>query len=215
MICVNDLVVSVGAFSLRNISFDIAAGQYAILMGKTGCGKTTLLETICGLRAVNRGSISLHGRDVTELRPGQRGIGYVPQDGALFPNMTVSEHLGFSLRLRRVSRALTETRVTELARLLRIEHLLNRKPTGLSGGEAQRVALGRALGAKPSVMFLDEPLNALDAATHDQMCDLLRKVCREANITTIHVTHNREEAERLADRIFIMDNGAMAEEQRA
>src|SRR3990172_1817105 len=145
MISINNLVVRAGSFLLDQISFEVPAGQYAVLMGKTGSGKTTLLEAICGLKRVLHGSIRLGGREVSRLRPAERGIGYVPQDKALFTTMTVREHLAFSLVLRCWTRPEIDQRVQELSELLGLQALLTRRPAGLSGGEAQRVALGRAL----------------------------------------------------------------------
>jgi ABC-type sugar transport system ATPase subunit len=183
-------------------------------MGKTGCGKTTLLEAICGLRQVHAGRIVLLGRDVTQLKPAQRGVGYVPQDLALFPGHTVREHLAFALEVRRWSRAAIDARVRELAGLLGITHLLDRYPQGLSGGEAQRVALGRALAFHPPVLLLDEPLSALDEDTRSEMATLLRDVQRQTGVTTLHVTHSLTEARRLADRLFVLERAGLREEAR-
>jgi molybdate/tungstate transport system ATP-binding protein len=207
MIAVNHLTVQVGGFVLEDVGFDVPTGQYAVLMGRTGAGKTTLLEALCGLKAVTGGSIRLNGRDVTRLKPAERGIGYVPQDRALFQTMTVHEHLAFALTIQKASRQVIQQNVAELSRLLGIEHLLDRRPAGLSGGEAQRVALGRALSARPGVLCLDEPLSALDDETRQEMYDLLEQVQKSTNVTILHVTHNRDEAERLADRIFLLRNG--------
>ena len=158
MIRVENLRVQAGTFSLDSISFEVATGQYAVLMGRTGAGKTTLMESICGLRRVACGRIWLLDRDVTRLKPAERGIGFVPQDGALFETMAVHQQLGFALTVRRRTRREIDRRVGELADLLGIKHLLCRKSAGLSGGERQRVALGRALAAHPGVLCLDEPL---------------------------------------------------------
>jgi ABC-type sugar transport system ATPase subunit len=207
MIAVEHLTVRAGAFALEDVSFAVPAGRYAVLMGRTGAGKTTLLEALCGLKPVVGGTIRLHERDVTRLKPAERDIGYVPQDRALFQTMTVREHLAFALVIRRTGRELVRQRVTQLARLLGIEHLLERKPNGLSGGEAQRVALGRALSAQPGILCLDEPLSALDDETKRGMFDLLEKVQQTTGVTILHVTHNLEEAERLADKIFLLQNG--------
>ncbi len=212
MIAVEDLTIHAGNFRLEGINFEIQPGQYVPLMGATGCGKTTIIECICGLRTVDRGRILLGGRDVTRLRPGERGIGYVPQDGALFPTMTVYEHLAFALRLRKLPRSAIDQRVRELAGTLGIAHLLPRKPAGLSGGEAQRVALGRALSPRPAILCLDEPLNALDRETQQRMCDLLKTVTRESAITTLHVTHDPTGARRRADRILVLRDGGIAAE---
>jgi molybdate/tungstate transport system ATP-binding protein len=207
MIAVDHLTVRVGGFALEDVGFDVPTGQYAVLMGRTGAGKTTLLEALCGLKAAANGSIRLNGRDVTRLKPAERGIGYVPQDRALFQTMTVREHLAFALTIQKADRQVIQQSVTELSRLLSIEHLLDRRPPGLSGGEAQRVALGRALAARPGVLCLDEPLSALDDETRQEMYELLEQVQESTNVTILHVTHNRDEAERLADRIFLLRNG--------
>jgi ABC-type sugar transport system ATPase subunit len=207
MIAVDHLTVRVGGFALEDVGFDVPTGQYAVLMGRTGAGKTTLLEGLCGLKAVTGGTIQLNGRDVTRLKPAERGIGYVPQDRALFQSMTVHEHLAFALTIRKADRQVIQQSVAELSRLLSIEHLLDRRPPGLSGGEAQRVALGRALAARPGVLCLDEPLSALDDETRQEMYELLEQVQESTNVTILHVTHNRDEAERLADRIILLRNG--------
>ena len=207
MITVDHLTVRVGAFALENVGFEVPTGQYAVLMGRTGAGKTTLLEALCGLKTVTGGTIRLNGRDVTRLKPAERGIGYVPQDRALFQTMTVREHLAFALRIQKVGRQVIQQNVAELSRLLGIEHLLDRRPPGLSGGEAQRVALGRALSARPGVLCLDEPLSALDDETRREMYELLENVRQSTSVTILHVTHNLDEAEQLADRIFLLRNG--------
>lgn len=171
-------------------------------MGTTGRGKTTLLESICGLRRVEEGQILIHGRDMTRWSPADREIGYVPQDLALFPTLTVQQHLEFALRLRKQSAAIMSERTKELSEVLGIEHLLNRSIVGLSGGESQRVALGRALSFRPSILLLDEPLSALDESTRLEMHDLLRRVKQSTGVTTLHVTHSAAESESLADRCF-------------
>ena len=209
MIAVERLTIQAGAFALSNVSFEVPTGGYAVLMGRTACGKTTLLETICGLRRSEAGRITIDGRDVTSLKAAERGIGYVPQDGALFTTMTVREHLAFALAVRRRSSDEIEERVAELAALLGIEELLDRRPQGLSGGERQRVALGRALSARPSVLCLDEPLSSLDEETHGEMCELLATVRRETGVTTLHVTHRSTEARALGDHLFRIDSGSL------
>jgi ABC-type sugar transport system ATPase subunit len=175
-------------------------------MGRTGCGKTTLLEIICGLRQPHAGRVLISERDVTHEPPAARGVGYVPQDGAMFPTMTVREQLGFALRLRRQPH---EEIVNQLATDLGITHLLDRLPQNLSGGERQRVALGRALAANPKVLVLDEPLSALDEELRDDLAALLKRVQREHSITALHITHSRAEAAHLADVIFRLEDGAV------
>ena len=209
MIRLENVDLQAGAFALRGICFEVPAGQYAALMGKTGSGKTTILEAVIGLRRVSRGRIILDETDVTRYKPAVRGIGYMPQDAALFSTMTVREHLAFALMIRHAPAALIDRRVAALADLLGITHLLHRTPQGLSGGERQRTALGRALAFQPRVLCLDEPLSALDEETRQQMYVLLREVQSRTQVTTLHVTHSHEEAEKLADCVFYIENGAV------
>jgi ABC-type sugar transport system ATPase subunit len=211
MILIDQLCVRAGAFSIENVSLRVGPGEYAVLMGKTGCGKTTLLEAICGLKTAHAGRVVLLDRDVTRLRPAERGVGYVPQDLALFPSLRVRDHLAFALEVRRWRPADIDRRVAEMAELLGIAHLLERFPRGLSGGESQRVALGRALSFHPRILLLDEPLSALDEDTRGEMVALLRQVQRRAGVTTLHVTHSLTEARRLADRLFVFERGAVRE----
>ncbi len=211
MIRLADLSIRLGAFVLDDINLQVPAGSYAVLMGRTGCGKTTILEAVCGLRRLAGGRIFLMGEDVTGMPPGRRNVGLVPQDGALFNPMTVAEHLGFALRVRRRPAAEIAARVEELAGWLNLGHLLKRRPFGLSGGERQRVALGRALAAKPHVLCLDEPFSALDEDTRAEMVELLRRIHRQAGVTVLHVTHNRQEAAALAGQLFRLQNGKLIE----
>ena len=178
-----------------------------MLMGKTGSGKTTILEAITGLKSVPAGRIVLCGTDVTRLKPAERNIGFVPQDGALFSTMSVRDQLGFALTIRRVGRRKIDSRVSEMAELLEIEHLLDRSVAGLSGGEKQRVALGRALAFRPAVLCLDEPLSALDDDTRGQIVELLNRVKKETGVTALHITHNRREASVLADVLLEVADG--------
>jgi molybdate/tungstate transport system ATP-binding protein len=198
-----------GAFSLADVSFRVPTGAYAVLMGRTGSGKTTILEAICGLKSVVAGTIRLAGRDVTRLKPAERGIGLVPQDGALFRSMSVREHLEFALEIRGWSAADRARRVDALAAMVGVEHLLSRGVVGLSGGERQRVALGRALSFRPAILCLDEPLSALDDESRQEIIDLLKRVQRETGVTVLHVTHNRSEAERLAEVWLRLEDGAV------
>jgi len=211
MIELQQVAIRSGSFSLSDVSFRIEAGQYAVLMGKTGSGKTTILEAICGLRKVSAGRILIQDVDVTHWSPSDRQLGFVPQDLALFPTLKVREHLEFALRIRRFSRTDMQRRTDELAEVLGIGHLLDRHIQGLSGGESQRVALGRALTHHPAVLLLDEPLSALDQATRNDMHEWLLKVKQATGVTTLHITHNIEESEALADRRLILENGRVTE----
>ena len=209
MIRFNSIALIQGDFHLSNLSFEIPEGAYAVLMGPTGCGKTTVLELLCGLRAPMVGTIHLGGADVTKQPPAARGVGYVPQDGALFPKLTVGEQVGFSLRVRRIPEPEVTARVAELGELLGIGHLLARRPTGLSGGERQRVALGRALAFRPKILCLDEPLAALDEDMHGEMCTLLETIHADTGVTALHVTHSGSEAERLATHLLRFESGSI------
>ena len=213
MITIENITIQQGAFALRNVSLAVPPRSYAVLMGRTGSGKTTLIEAICGLRPVHEGRILLAGRDVTCEKPAARNIGYVPQDSALFGTMTVRENLEFALLIRHWTRERIAARIDELAGWLGIGAILDRPTRRLSGGEAQRVALGRALAFNPPVLLLDEPLSALDEETRDEMVALLKSVRERTGVTTLHVTHNREDAERLADAVFILRDGAIREDR--
>jgi ABC-type sugar transport system ATPase subunit len=207
MITVENLSIQQGAFVLRDVTFSVPVGRYAVLMGRTGTGKTTILEAIGGLRPIRAGRITLSDVDVTRAKPASRNIGYVPQDAALFTAMSVRDNLAFALSVRRWSPERIAARVNELADLLGLAGLLERGSRGLSGGEAQRVALGRALAFHPPVLLLDEPLSALDEATRSEMYELLGSVRRHTGVTVLHVTHTAADADRLADMVLRLENG--------
>lgn len=207
MIELSDISIRIGTFVLKNISLEVSTGKYAMLMGRSGSGKTTILEAVCGLHSIESGNIVLMNRQVTGLSPAERGVGYVPQDRALFSRMTVKVNIAFAMNIRNFKPAGINARVAEIAELLGIEHLLDRMPQGLSGGEAQRVALGRALSHKPSILLLDEPLSALDEEIREDMCSLLKSIQEYTGVTILHVTHRSEEAKRLADCTFVLTEG--------
>ena len=200
MIELKNVTISAGEFRLPNISLKADAGEYLAIMGPTGIGKTTILEAVCGLRGVETGKVYIDNTDVTHWAPGDRDLGYVPQDLALFPSMRVRDQIAFAMKLRRRSAKECEQRTDELAELLTIKHLLDRKVRGLSGGEAQRVALGRALSFSPRGLLLDEPLSALDTDTRESAQRLLKEINLQTGVTILHVTHNPEEAAALSDR---------------
>jgi molybdate/tungstate transport system ATP-binding protein len=207
MIDVDKLGIRQGAFQLIGVSLSIPRGGYGILMGTTGCGKTTILEAIAGLRPIAAGRILLNGRDVTHATPAERTLGYVPQDGALFTTMTVRDNLAFALTIRNRPMKQVNERVGQLADWLGVTHLLNRRAIGLSGGETQRIALGRALANHPPVLLMDEPLSSLDEETRERMIELLKGLPRRAEVTVLHVTHSRVEAEQLGDFVFRLQDG--------
>ncbi len=205
MIRAEDITFNIGTFELRRLSIEIAEGEYFILLGPPGSGKTIFLECLCGLKKIQSGQILLDGRDVTNLEPRRRGIGYVPQDYALFPHLSVERNIAFGLR----AHGYAETNITETADLLGIRHLLSRSIDGLSGGEKQRVALARALVLKPKILLLDEPVCALDEVTRQQVCAQLSNIQRRLGLTTVHVSHNLEEAFSVADRAAILHQGLL------
>ena len=209
MIAVRHLSLRVGPRVLHELGLEVPTGQHACLMGRTGVGKTTLVEAVCGLRPITRGEVWLMGREVSRLPPAERGIGFVPQDGALFGHLTVRQHLEFALRVRGWAEPRIEERVKELTGWLALGPLLQRKPAGLSGGERQRVALGRALSFHPRVLCLDEPLAAVDEEARAEIGRVLQEVRRRTGVTILHVTHNATEARRLADRLFLFRDGSV------
>ena len=210
--CVN-LNISQGDFYLLDVNFKINKGDYAILMGKTGCGKTTVMESICGLRQIKSGEIWLGDKEISNLMPAKREIGYVPQDGALFKNMTIAQNIGFALKIRKWDKQKINERANELASNLGINYLLQREAHDLSGGEKQRVAVARALSFYPEVICLDEPISALDDSTKEDMIDLLKTLKENTDLTILHVTHSKAEAIKLGDKVFKFSNGQVEELQ--
>lgn len=205
MIAVSDLSVIAGRFRLGPVSFTIAAGAHAVIMGPSGAGKTTVLESICGLRRTESGRVVIAGRDVTELPPGERGIGFVPQDGALFPHLSVRENAAFALKVRQQSPAAIATRVSELAMQFGLTNLLDRRVTDLSGGEKQRVALARAVAARPAVLLLDEPFSALDVPGRETLRQHLQFLREDEGLTILHVTHDPADADALATQLIVLE----------
>ncbi|MCH8270488.1 MAG: ABC transporter ATP-binding protein [Planctomycetes bacterium] len=207
MIRVDQLSLRVGSFALSGVTFEVPDGGYAVLMGATGSGKTCLVEAICGLRPILDGRIEVGNRRVERLDPADRGIGYVPQDGALFPAMTVREQVELPLRVRKVQRAEVRARAGQVAEMLGIEAIMSRTPRGLSGGERQRVALARAMVFQPGVICLDEPFSALDEPTRLGMYDMIESLRRRTGLTALHVTHSSDEAQRLGDIVLRLEHG--------
>jgi ABC-type sugar transport system ATPase subunit len=194
---------------VEGIDLAAAEGEFIVLVGASGCGKSTILRMIAGLESVSAGRVLIQGRDVTRARPDERNIAMVFQNYALYPHMSVAQNLSFALSLTRAPKAEIERRVAEAARILGIEALLDRKPKALSGGQRQRVAMGRAIVREPAVFLFDEPLSNLDAKLRAQMRVELALLHRRLAKTTVYVTHDQVEAMTLADRIVILDRGAI------
>jgi ABC-type Fe3+/spermidine/putrescine transport system ATPase subunit len=209
MLEVRDLSIRLGEFSVRDISLTVEKGQYLCLAGPTGAGKTVLLECIAGLHRPDRGGIQLRGRDVTALPPEARGIGYVPQDYALFPHMTVFENIAYGLRERGVRRDAVTRKVQEAAETMQIAYLLERDVLHLSGGERQRAAFARALVLDCELLLLDESLSALDVVTTKELSIQLADLHHQLGLTVIHVTHDFDEAFSLATHIGICHQGRL------
>jgi putative spermidine/putrescine transport system ATP-binding protein len=209
---VRDVEVFYGALQVLNrVSLSARGGEFIALLGSSGCGKTTLLRAICGFVAVERGAIAVGGRDITKLPPDKRNMAMVFQSYALWPHMTVAQNIGYGLRLRRAGRSAIAERVDQMLAMLRLTGLGARKVTELSGGQRQRVALGRALAISPQILLLDEPLSNLDARVREEVRHEIKTLQRDLGITTVHVTHDREEAMVMADRIAILDAGRIAQ----
>ncbi|ROT98514.1 ABC transporter ATP-binding protein [Histidinibacterium lentulum] len=207
---IENLVRSYGAHAvLKDISLDIADGEFLVLLGPSGCGKSTLLSAIAGLDQVQAGRILFDDRDVTRLEPSAREIGMVFQSYALYPTMTARANMAFALRVVGASRAEQEERVRWAADLLQIGHLLDRKPGQLSGGQRQRVAIGRSLVRKARLFLFDEPLSNLDAKLRTEMRNEIKALHERLGVTFVFVTHDQIEAMTLATRIAVMDAGVI------
>lgn len=209
MISLQNISIKLGQFTLENVSLEIPESKYGVLMGSSGSGKTTIVESICGLKKIKSGKIILNGIDVTNFRPGDRHLGYVPQEGVLFSTMTVKEQIAFGPIVRGWKKPAAFERAEELADSLEIEHLLSRKPAGLSGGESQRVALARALASKPNLVCLDEPLSSLDEDNREKACSLIKKLHQQENFTVLHITHSASEAKLMGDHVFRISEGKL------
>jgi putative spermidine/putrescine transport system ATP-binding protein len=201
-----------GTRALEPVTLAIARGETLVLLGPSGCGKTTMLRIIAGLEMPDAGGrVLFNENDVTGIPIEQRNVGMVFQSYALFPNMCVAENIGYGLKIRGIARPEREARVAELVKLTGIEGLERRRIDQLSGGQRQRVALARAVAVRPSVLLLDEPLTALDAALRERLRGELDRLLRMLGITTIYVTHDQAEAMVLGDRIVVMRKGAIAQ----
>ena len=185
-----------------NLSLTIKHHEIVALTGPSGSGKTTLLRCIAGLESIRTGSIRLNGQDITNQPAHQRNIGMVFQDNQLFPHLTVGQNVAYSLKIKRAPKKIADNKVREVLSLVGLNHLIDRTVTNLSGGEAKRVAVARALIAEPQVLLLDEPLTGLDADLHGRLLEDLSKLLRTRGTTVLHVTHDKAEASAIADRVL-------------
>ena len=197
---------------IKNVSLDIEDGQCTVLVGPSGCGKSTILRLICGLEDADSGDIYIGDRLVNDVPPASRGIAMVFQSYALYPHMTVFENMSFALRVRKLKKDEIQKRVEDAARILKIDHLLQRKPKELSGGQRQRVAIGRAIVRNPYAFLFDEPLSNLDYSLRCQMRYELAKLKAQLKTTMVYVTHDQSEAMTLADKIVVMRDGIVEQE---
>lgn len=185
-----------------NLSLTIKHQEIVALTGPSGSGKTTLLRCIAGLESISAGVIRLNGQDITNQPAHQRNIGMVFQDNQLFPHLTVGQNVAYSLKIRHTPKKITDNKVREVLSLVGLTHLIDRTVTNLSGGEAKRVAVARALIAEPQVLLLDEPLTGLDIELHGRLLEDLGKLLRTRGTTVLHVTHDKAEASAIADRVL-------------
>ena len=193
---------------IRNVDLDIAQGEFCVFVGPSGCGKSTLLRMIAGLEEISAGELKIGGQVMNHVASAQRGVAMVFQSYALFPHMTVRENLGFGMSLAKVDKGVIAQKVGAAAKVLQLEHLLDRHPKALSGGQRQRVAIGRAIVREPGVFLFDEPLSNLDAALRVQTRFEIAKIHRDfGKASTVYVTHDQVEAMTLADRILLLNSG--------
>lgn len=196
---------------VHGVTLDIEDGEFVVFVGPSGCGKSTMLRMIAGLEDITSGQLLIDGTVMNEATPVQRGIAMVFQNYALYPNMTVFENMAFGLQQQRMPKAEIEARVMDAARTLKIEHLLDRRPGQLSGGQSQRVAIGRSIVRNPRIFLFDEPLSNLDAELRVHMRIEIASLHKRIGRTTIYVTHDQVEAMTLADKIVVFDEGAIVQ----
>ncbi|MCQ1534656.1 ATP-binding cassette domain-containing protein [Methanosarcina sp. KYL-1] len=195
-------------FSLNSLDLEVRDGEYFVILGPTGAGKTLLLELIAGFHVPDSGKILIDGKDVTCLPPEKHGLAFVYQDYSLFPHMSVKKNIEFGMRMKKIK---APEKIPEIAKDLNISHLMDRHPATLSGGEQQRVALARALVADPGILLLDEPLSALDPRTQDSAREMLSSIHKKKKLTVLHITHDQTEARIMADRIAVIMDGELVQ----
>jgi len=211
MIKIENISKNLGEFFLKDVSLHIEEGEYCMILGPTGAGKTILLEAIAGIYPPDKGKIWLDGRDITDMPPRDRNISMVYQDYMLFPHLNVEQNIAFGLKLKKVAKAKIRDKIEGISHILKIHHLLHRFPGTLSGGEKQRVAIARAMVTEPTALLLDEPLSALDTQTRDNLRQELKNIHSVSRVTIVHVTHSFEEVFSLGENLAVMNNGEIVQ----
>lgn len=194
---------------LDKLDLDVRAGELLVIVGPSGCGKTTLLKSILSQCELTEGELLLQGRPLADIKPEERNIAYISQEYSLYPSMTVYENIAFPLRVMKTAQGEVDRRVREIAGRTGLSLLLSRKPRQLSGGQQQRVAIARALVKNPRLMLFDEPFSNQDKAMRSELRELVKRLQAEQRITTLFVTHDTEEAQVMADRVAVMEDGAI------
>jgi molybdate transport system ATP-binding protein len=210
---IKNLTVKVGSFFLKNLNLSVEKGSYTVILGPSGSGKSTLLETLIGFHRVEEGNIYLNGRDITQLPPEKRSIAIVYQDYLLFPHMNVFENIAYGLKKKyKNDHQKVKKEVFQIAEALKIDHLLEKNVNLLSGGEKQRVAIARAVVVRPLLLLLDEPFSALDVKTKENLRNLIKDIAKKYQLTVLHVSHDLEDAQNLAQKVVFLKKGQILEQ---
>lgn len=211
MLKIQHLYKKIGNFQIKDINVEIEKGEYFVILGPTGCGKSIVLETLSGLYKPDEGKIYFDEVELSKEYPENREIGFVYQDYMLFPHLLVKDNIIFGLKQRKIPKNQIEEKLSSVVSMLNISHLIDRRPSTLSGGEKQRVAIARAIITSPKILLMDEPLSSLDPQTKKEFMDMLKDIHDTRKNTVLHVTHDFNEAIYLADRIGVMNNGTIVQ----